>query len=200
MHELLFVTNNNHKIEEISKLLDNKIKLLSLRDIGCFDEIPENQDTLEGNALQKARYVYDKYRCDCFADDTGLEVEALNGRPGVYSARYSANDVQVNSTEERYEANINKLLFEMKRVENRKAFFRTIICLIKEGKNIFFEGKVEGIILSQKRGNMGFGYDPIFQPDGYNKTFAEMSLDEKNQVSHRSMAIEKLTEYINNKI
>lgn len=196
MKKLVFVTNNNHKIEEISKLLDKKIKLLSLSDICCYDEIPETQNTIEGNALQKARYIYEKYGCNCFADDTGLEVAALNGRPGVYSARYSENEVHVNSNAERYEANINKLLSEMKGKTNRTASFRTVICLIEEGTNKFFEGKVNGTILHEKRGNSGFGYDPVFIPEGYNITFAEMSLDEKNQISHRSKAIEKLIKHI----
>lgn len=196
-YELVFATNNKNKLEEITNLLESNIKLLSLSDIGCFDKIPEDQDTLEGNALQKARYIYEKYHKNCFADDTGLEVEALIGRPGVHSARYSEDEAPEISKENKSEANVRKLIREMKDKKNRNASFRTIICLIIEGNNFFFEGKVNGRILSKKQGFSGFGYDPIFVPSGYNKTYAEMTLDEKNKISHRAKAIEKLINYLN---
>jgi XTP/dITP diphosphohydrolase len=196
-NELVFATNNKHKIEEISSLLGNSIKLLSLADIGCFDEIPEDQNTLEGNAMQKARYIYNKFHRDCFADDTGLEVEGLNGRPGVYSARYSENETPNVSNEKRSEANIKKLTREMKPVKNKKAAFRTIICLIIKGNEYLFEGKVNGRLISEMLGKKGFGYDPIFIPSGYNITYAEMSLEEKNQISHRAKAIRMLIEFLN---
>ncbi len=195
--ELVFATNNTNKLLEISNLIGSNIKLLSLSNIGCFDEIPEDQDTIEGNAFQKAWFIYEKYHKNCFADDTGLEVEALNGRPGVYSARYSEDEAPEISKEYRSEANIGKLIREMKDIKNRKAAFRTIICLVIDGEKIFFEGKVNGMIINKKKGFSGFGYDPVFIPDGYNKTYAEMSLEEKNKISHRAKAIEKLTEYLN---
>jgi XTP/dITP diphosphohydrolase len=194
--ELVFATRNQHKVEEISKMIGGDIKLLSLNDIGCQDEIPEDHDTLEANALQKANFVYEKYRINCFADDTGLEVDALQGRPGVYSARYSEDIFPLVEKEKRSEANIVKLLHEMENRPNRKASFRTVICLIENAQRKYFEGRVTGTLIFEKRGSLGFGYDPIFLPDGYTQTFAEMDLISKNQISHRARAFAGLVEYI----
>lgn len=187
--KIVFATNNKHKLEEISRLLEGKHEIVSLSSIGCYDDIPEDQDTLEGNALQKARYIKEHYGLDCFADDTGLEIEALNYRPGVYSARYAgpAKDSL---------ANMNKVLSEMQHHTNRKARFRTIIALILEGKEYLFEGRVDGNILTEKHGDAGFGYDPIFQPEGFEVSFAEMPMDEKNKISHRGKATQKLAEFL----
>ena len=187
--ELVFATNNPHKLTEISNLLNGRIRLLSLKDIGCFEELPEDQDTLEGNASQKAWYLFDKYGYNCFADDTGLEVEALGGQPGVFSARYAG---PARSAED----NMDKVLSLMDKIINRKARFRTVISLVLEGSEKRFEGVVEGQILRCKKGAGGFGYDPIFKPDESNLSFAEMSLDEKNQISHRARAITKLVEFL----
>ena len=189
MKKFVFATNNNHKLEEVSAILGNKIELLSMKEIGCHDDIPETADTLEGNALLKARYIYDKYHTDCFADDTGLEVEALNGAPGVFSARY-AGDAH-NS-----EANMNKLLRELEESDNRKARFRTVFALIVNGKEHIFEGIVKGEITKGKHGTSGFGYDPIFLPEGYTQTFAEMGNELKNKISHRAVATKKLCNFI----
>ena len=189
MKKFVFATNNNHKLEEVSAILGNKIELLSMKEIGCHDDIPETADTLEGNALLKARYIYDKYHTDCFADDTGLEVEALNGAPGVFSARY-AGDAH-NS-----EANMNKLLRELEGADNRKARFRTVFALIVNGKEHIFEGIVKGEITKGKHGTSGFGYDPIFLPEGYTQTFAEMGNELKNKISHRAVATKKLCNFI----
>jgi XTP/dITP diphosphohydrolase len=197
MRELVIATNNKHKIEEISKMISSNIKLLTLKDIGCFEEIPEDQNTLEGNAQQKAMFVYNKYAYDCFADDTGLEVEALNGEPGVFSARYSKDEAPDIPEKDRPEYNMIKLLRKLKGITNRKAAFRTSICLVEKGKTRFFEGKIEGIIIDEKLGERGFGYDPIFIPNGYNLTFAEMDMDTKNKISHRSIATSRLLNYIN---
>jgi XTP/dITP diphosphohydrolase len=197
-NEFVFATNNKHKLNEISGLVGSKLKILSLSEIGCFDNIPEDQETLEGNALQKAQYIFQKFNKNCFADDTGLEVAALNGRPGVHSARYSEHDSPGVPFEKRSEANISKLLNEMTGIKDRNAVFRTIICLIKEGKEIFFEGKIKGIIIDKKQGINGFGYDPIFIPEGYNISYAEMSFEEKNKISHRAQAISKLIKYLKN--
>jgi len=198
--ELVFATNNKHKLEEISKLLGDSFKLLSLSDIGCFDNIPEDQDTLEGNAFQKAKYVYDRFHKNCFADDTGLEVNALNGKPGVHSARYSEPDFPNLSGEKRSKANISKLLKELGDSNDRNAAFRTIICLIKNGNNYFFEGKVCGKIITLERGSHGFGYDPVFVPEGYENTYAEISLQEKNKISHRAKAITKLIDFLSKQL
>jgi XTP/dITP diphosphohydrolase len=189
MKELVFVTNNLHKLKEITEIVGDHFRILSLADIGCNDEIPEDAETLEGNASFKAWYVYNKYRKDCFADDTGLEIDALNGRPGVRSARYAGEDCNP-------ENNIRKILDELETKTDRKARFRTIISLIRKGLEIQFEGIVEGEILSEKRGKEGFGYDPVFLPDGYDLTFAEMPLEEKNKISHRARAINKLTDHL----
>ena len=183
--KLVVATNNAHKLEEIAAILGNEMELLSLKDIQCFADIPETADTLEGNARQKVMYIYENYGMDCFADDTGLEVDALNGAPGVYSARYAGDGHDS-------EANMQKLLHELEGKKNRKAQFRTAICLIQEGKEYLFEGIVKGEIIQEKRGGAGFGYDPIFVPEGYEQTFAELGNDVKNTISHRARAVEKL--------
>lgn len=187
--KLVVATNNAHKLEEISAILGNEMELLSLKDIHCNADIPETADTLEGNARQKAMYIHENYGMDCFADDTGLEVEALNGAPGVFSARYAGDGH--NS-----EANMQKLLKELEGKENRKAQFRTAICLIMESKEYLFEGIVKGHIIEEKRGGAGFGYDPIFVPEGYDQTFAELGNDVKNTISHRARAVEKLCTFL----
>ena len=208
---IVFATNNQHKLEEIRSILGDSIEVLSLKDIGCDVDIPETGKTLEDNALQKAQYIYDNYHIDCFADDTGLEVEALDGAPGVYSARYAAlpdNPVKSEGTASHdSEANMTRLLFELNGKDNRKARFRTVIALIQKKdvcpcgctsiKEIHkFEGIVEGEIIRERRGGEGFGYDPIFQPDGYDHTFAELGMDIKNNISHRARATQKLAEYL----
>lgn len=190
MKKLVFATNNAHKLEEIRAILGDKIEILSLNDINCHADIPETADTLQGNAALKAQYIYENYGLDCFADDTGLEVEALNGAPGIYSARYAGGEGHDS------EANMKKLLSEMQDKDNRKARFRTVICLIEDGKEHFFEGIVNGSIIRERKGGAGFGYDPIFMPDGYSETFAEMGNDEKNKISHRARAVQKLCEYL----
>ena len=187
--KLVVATNNAHKLEEIAAILGNEMELLSLKDIQCFADIPETADTLEGNARQKVMYIYENYGMDCFADDTGLEVEALNGAPGVYSARYAGDGHDS-------EANMQKLLHELQGKKNRKAQFRTAICLIQEGKEYLFEGIVKGEIIGEKRGGAGFGYDPIFVPEGYEQTFAELGNDIKNTISHRARAVEKLCSFL----
>ena len=188
--KLVVATNNAHKLEEISAILGDEMELFSLKDINCHADIPETADTLEGNARQKAMYIYENYGMDCFADDTGLEVDALNGAPGVFSARYAGDGHDS-------EANMQKLLKELKGNENRKAQFRTAICLIMEGKEYLFEGIVKGAIIEEKRGGAGFGYDPIFVPEGYDQTFAELGNDIKNTISHRARAVEKLCKFLN---
>ena len=188
--KLVFATNNAHKLKEIRAILGNSIEILSLADIHCHADIPETADTLEGNARQKSRYVYEHYGLDCFADDTGLEVEALDGAPGVYSARYAGgegHDAQ---------ANMLKLLHELEGKENRKAQFRTAISLILDGKEYLFEGVIKGEIIREKRGDSGFGYDPVFKPEGYERTFAELGNDVKNKISHRALAVQKLCEFL----
>lgn len=192
--KLVFATNNAHKLDEIRAILGDKIEVLSLKDINCDADIPETADTLEGNAALKAEYIYKNYGLDCFADDTGLEVETLGGAPGVYSARYAGGDGHDS------EANMRKLLKELDGEQNRKAQFRTAICLIEQGEEHLFEGIVKGSIIEQKRGASGFGYDPVFMPEGYEETFAEMGNAEKNKISHRARAVEKLCEYLNGKI
>ena len=187
--DLVFATNNKHKLHELQAILGEHFKLLSLADIGCNEEIPEEKETLEGNASQKAFFIYNKFGYNCFADDTGLEIEALNGEPGVFSARYAGEEKSA-------EANMNKALAKMLKINNRKARFRTVISLVIDGKEVQFEGVVEGEILREKRGKAGFGYDPIFQPDGYKHTFAEMDLTDKNKISHRGRAVKKLVTYL----
>ncbi len=188
---LVFATNNHHKLEEIQAILGGHFKLLSLTDIGCFEDIPEEEPTLEGNARQKAFYVFDRYGYPCFADDTGLEIEELNREPGVYSARYAGKGKDAN-------ANMDKVLSKLSKINNRKARFRTVISLVINGMETQFEGIVEGEILTEKKGNSGFGYDPIFRPLGFNQTFAEMSLTDKNKISHRGRAVEKLVSFLKN--
>ncbi|NDW12131.1 non-canonical purine NTP diphosphatase [Bacteroides sp. 214] len=187
--KLVFATNNQHKLEEVSYILGDQIELLSLKDIGCDVDIPETADTLEGNAYLKAKYVVENYHLDTFADDTGMEVEALNNAPGIYSARY-AGDTKDS------QANMNKILNELQGIENRKARFRTVISLILNGKEYLFEGIINGRIIEEKRGETGFGYDPIFMPDGYEQTFAEMGNEVKNTISHRALAVQKLCEFL----
>lgn len=187
--ELVFATHNKNKALEIQNLFPAHVHIKTLSEIGYFDEIPEEQETLEGNALQKARYVFHKFGVNCFADDTGLEVEALNNEPGVYSARYAGEDKSD-------EKNIALLLLNLKGVTLRKAQFRTAISLIIDGEEHVFEGVVKGEIRKEKSGNNGFGYDPIFEPESSGKTFAEMTLEEKNQISHRARAIKKLSDFV----
>lgn len=191
MRKLVFATNNAHKLEEIRAILGDKVEVLSLKDIQCDVDIPETAVTLEGNAVLKAEYIYRHYGLDCFADDTGLEVEALNGAPGVYSARYAGGEGHDS------EANMRKLLVEMEGKTNRKAQFRTAICLIEGGAEHLFEGVVKGEIIEEKRGASGFGYDPVFMPEGYTETFAEMGSEEKNRISHRARAVQALCAYLN---
>jgi XTP/dITP diphosphohydrolase len=211
--KIVFATNNKHKLEEVRAILGDSIEVLSLSDIGCNEDIPETGQTLEDNALQKAYYIFNKYHVNVFADDTGLEVDALNGAPGVYSARYAAiasgpdgepSETVASGEGHDSEANMAKLLRELDGNDNRKARFRTMIVLIlKLKENLdcaysikFFEGIVNGEIIRERRGGEGFGYDPIFQPDGYDKTFAELGADIKNTISHRARATEKLCEYL----
>ena len=208
---IVVTTINQHKLSEIRSILGDSIEVLSLKDIGCDVDIPETGTTLEENALQKAQYVYDHYHIDCFADDTGLEVDALDGAPGVYSARYASLASQTSTTSPAShdsEANMARLLKELGNNNNRKARFRTVIALIQKKdvcpcgctsiKEIHkFEGIVEGEIIRERRGGEGFGYDPIFQPDGYDKTFAELGMDIKNRISHRARAVAKLCEFLN---
>lgn len=187
--QLVFATNNTHKLEEIRAILGDNIDILSLSDINCHADIPETSDTLEGNARLKSLYIYEHYGLDCFADDTGLEVESLQGAPGVYSARYAGDNHDS-------QANMKKLLDEMKEKNNRKAQFRTIISLIEKGKEHQFEGIVKGEITQEAKGESGFGYDPIFQPEGYTATFAELGNDIKNKISHRAQAVNELCKYL----
>lgn len=187
--KLVFATNNKHKLDEVKKITRGLTEIVSLAEINCTDDIPETAPTLEGNAMQKARYIKDKFGTDCFGDDTGLEVEALDNAPGVYSARYAGEDH--NS-----EANMQKLIKEMDGKDNRKARFRTVIALILDGKEYLFEGIVNGSILTEKRGTTGFGYDPLFVPEGYSQSFAELGEDVKNKISHRAEAVKKLTEFL----
>lgn len=188
--KLIFATQNKHKIEEIKPGLNPEVELVDLSDMGFKGEVPETSDTLEGNALEKANFVFNKYSMNTLSDDTGLEVESLNGEPGIFSARYAGESK--NSEE-----NIEKLLDKLKGKSNRKARFRTVIALILNNKEYLFEGIAEGEIIENRSGNMGFGYDPVFQPLGYDKTFAEMTLQEKNEISHRARALKKLTDFLN---
>lgn len=189
MKEIVFATNNRHKLEEIRKITKGTLHILSLSDIHCAEEIEETGATLEENALLKARFVKEKYGYDCFADDTGLEVEALDGAPGVYSSRYAGE--ACNPAD-----NMDKLLKEMRGLENRTARFRTVIALLFNGEKHFFEGVVNGKITHEKKGEAGFGYDPVFVPEGYNQTFAELGDEVKNQISHRALATQKLMEFL----
>ena len=186
--ELVFATNNKHKTEEVEKLLSGKYKVLNLTDIGCFTDIPETGSSFAENALLKSNFVVENYQLDCFADDSGLEVEALNNEPGIYSARYSGNRDD--------HENLKLVLKKMEGQSNRKANFRTVIALVQDGQEHLFEGVVYGNIRHEVSGEQGFGYDPIFEPEGYNVTFAEMSLSEKNQISHRALAMNKLMAFL----
>jgi XTP/dITP diphosphohydrolase len=187
--QLVFATNNRHKLEEVSAKIKGEIELLTLEDIGCTEDIEETGLTFRDNASIKSRYVFDKYHLNCFGDDSGLEIDALNGEPGVYSARYAGKHGD-------HDANINKALEKLSTSENRKARFVTVISLIWNGEDHFFEGTVEGTIRRERSGAKGFGYDPIFQPNGYDITFAEMSMEEKNNISHRAKAMEKLNAFL----
>ncbi|KLT65182.1 non-canonical purine NTP diphosphatase [Pedobacter sp. BMA] len=189
MKKLVFATNNEHKTQEIRQALEGQYEVLNLQDIGCTDDIPETADTFEGNASLKSQYVVAHFNLDCFADDSGLEVEALNNEPGVYSARYSGSRDSLE--------NINLVLEKLKNQSNRKARFKTVISLVQDGVNHFFEGTVEGTIRTELSGSAGFGYDPVFQPEGYAITFAEMSMAEKNQISHRAIALKKMIDFLN---
>ena len=183
--KLVFASNNKNKIQEIQALVPNIIQIVSLEEIGCIEDIPETADTIEGNAILKANYVTEKYGFDCFADDTGLEVDALNGAPGVYSARYAGEQKDAND-------NMDKLLSELKDESNRKANFKTVIALNLNGKQNLFTGIINGKIIEEKIGTNGFGYDPIFVADGFDKTFAELSMEEKSTISHRGIAVKEL--------
>lgn len=190
--QIIAATNNEHKLSEIRPLIGPDLRILSLRDIGCDKDLPETADTLEGNSLQKAQYVFDHYGLPCFADDTGLEVESLNGAPGVHSARYAGE--QRNS-----EDNIDLLLRNLTNQASRRARFRTVITLLGFGEPVFFQGIVSGVILDKRHGSGGFGYDPVFQPDGFSKTLAQMTMEEKNRISHRGQAVQRLVAYLNNR-
>lgn len=187
---LVFATNNEHKLSEVRDIFGSRYRILSLSDIGCHADIPETAETLEGNALQKVQYVHQHYGLDCFADDTGLEVDALDGRPGVHTARYAFPDRHDP------EANTTKLLGELEKKSDRKARFRTVIALVYKGELQFFDGRVEGTITTSRRGTQGFGYDPVFQPDGYKETFAELGVEVKNRISHRARAVAKLVDFL----
>ncbi len=187
--KLIFATNNNHKLIEASQIIGSAFRIVALNELGCSVDIPETSDTLEGNALQKARYIHEHYHSDCFADDTGLEIDALGGQPGVFSARYAGDAKD-------FSKNIDKVLTELKDHNNRKARFRTVVSLILNGKEYIFEGIVNGAITYSRKGIMGFGYDSIFMADGNDITFAEMELVEKNRISHRGEALRKLSEFL----
>ena len=190
MEQLVFATNNAHKLEEVAAKTGDKINLLSLDDIGCYDDIAETGQTFNENASIKSNYIYRQYHLNCFGDDSGLEITALNNEPGIFSARYAGKHGD-------HEANMDKVLEKLKGVTDRRARFRTVISLIWNGTEYFFEGTVEGTIRHERCGTAGFGYDPIFQPDGYDITFAEMSMDEKNKISHRGRAVEQLISFLN---
>lgn len=194
--KIVFATNNAHKLAEVRQILGQQFQVVGLADIGCTEDIPETADTLEGNALQKARYVKENYGLDCFADDTGLEVEVLGGAPGVHTARYAelAGEGDSHSSD----ANMRLLLRKLEKYNNRNARFRTVIALLYQGEEYLFEGICEGTILTERHGTEGFGYDPVFQPKGYDHCFAQMTADEKNAISHRGRATQKLAEFLKN--
>ena len=192
MISICFATNNKNKLQEVRSKIGNQFTILSLEDIGCKEELPETQPTIEGNSAQKAQYVALKYKVNCFADDTGLLVDALNGEPGVYSARYAGPECSP-------EDNMNKLLTALKGITNRKAAFKTCITLVLNDEQFQFAGEVNGTILTERHGEKGFGYDPIFQPEGYSTSFAEMPMEEKNTISHRALAVAKLFEFLRTK-
>lgn len=186
---LVFATNNKHKLKEITEIVGGQYRIISLHELGCSEDIPETENTLEGNALLKARYIHSRYHCNCFADDTGLEIEALNGEPGVYSARYAGDQCS-------FEDNIVKVLQKLEGKTNRNALFRTVIALIIDNQEYLFEGCIKGSIIEDQKGISGFGYDPIFIPDGYTQTFAEMGDELKNRISHRAIATQKLIDFL----
>ncbi len=189
--DLIFATHNRHKVSEVQAMLPAGIHVRSLPDLGCDEDIPETADTLQGNALQKAQFVHERYHCNCFADDTGLEIDALDGRPGVYSARYAGEGCS-------FDDNVRKVLAELENVplKQRTARFRTVVALVLDGRTYFFEGKVEGLMTLERHGVEGFGYDPIFLPEGYGQTFAEMDASEKNRISHRGRAMAKMVGFL----
>ncbi len=188
--KIVFATHNLNKLKEVQNLIPDTIKLLSLDDIGCSEDIPETQLTIEGNAVQKASFIKERYGFDCFADDTGLEVPSLNGEPGVFSARYAGPQCDANE-------NMNKLLYELEFKQDRSAHFKTVVALHFNGRLVTFQGICEGVITKTKKGDQGFGYDPIFNPKGFDQTFAEMNLEQKNKIGHRGKAISQLTSYLN---
>lgn len=189
MKKIVFATNNQHKLQEVKEVLGDTIEIVSLAELNCFDEIPETANTLEGNALIKAEYIYNKFSLNCFADDTGLEVEALDGAPGVFSARYAGEENNAI-------ANMQKLLANMSVKTNKNARFRTVIAYIEQGKIQYFEGMIEGKIATEPKGKAGFGYDPVFIPNGYQQSFAELGTDEKNKISHRALAVNKFAQFL----
>jgi XTP/dITP diphosphohydrolase len=190
MQQLVFATNNAHKLEEVAAKIDGTLQLLSLNDINCYDSIAETGTTFSANASIKSHYIYNKYKLNCFGDDSGLEIDALNGEPGVYSARYAGEHGN-------HAANMQKVLAGLKGATNRRARFKTVMSLLWNGEEHFFEGSVEGTIREELSGTAGFGYDPVFEPEGYNITFAEMTLAQKNSISHRAIAVEKLLQFLN---
>ena len=189
MKKIVFATNNAHKLSEVKSILSPDFEIISLKELNCFDDIPETADTLDGNALLKAEYIHSRFNIDCFADDTGLEIRALGGEPGVFSARYAGENHDA-------EKNMEKVLCLLGDTADRKAQFSTVIALIQNNETHFFEGKIEGRILKEPRGNEGFGYDPIFVPDGYDQSFAELGVEEKNKISHRALAVQKLIDFL----
>ncbi len=193
--KLIFTSQNQGKAKEIEKLLPSNFQIQTLKDIQFFDELEESQNTFQGNAQQKAQFIHQKFKLNCFSEDSGLEIEALNGEPGVYSARYASDPANPISNDER---NIQKVLQNLKGIENKNAQFKTVICLILNQNEYFFEGVIQGEIINEKRGKNGFGYDPIFIPNGYDKTFAEMDINEKNKISHRARAINKMVDFLKN--
>lgn len=190
MQQLVFATNNRHKLEEVQARINGQIKLLSLEDIGCTDDIAETGLTFAENASIKSHYIFDKYKLNCFGDDSGLEIDALNGEPGIYSARYAG-------THGNHQANIDLVLKKLEGVQNRSARFKTVISLLWDNEEHFFEGVVEGTIRTERSGSEGFGYDPIFEPLGYDVTFAQMSMEQKNSISHRGRAVDQLIAFLN---
>lgn len=189
MNKLVFATNNAHKLTEVRAILEPEFTIISLSDLNCTDDIPETADTLQGNAILKATYIHEKFGLDCFADDTGLEIDALGGEPGVYSARYAGEE---NNSKN----NMNKVLTLLGNNSDRKASFRTVIALILKGNTFLFDGRIDGDITLSPSGESGFGYDPIFVPEGYDKSFAQLSADEKNKISHRALAVNKLIDFL----
>ena len=191
--DLLFATNNQHKLREIREIMGREHKILCLKDVGLDVEIPETQETLEGNAAQKAWFIHTLTGLNCFADDTGLEIDALDGRPGVYSARYAGEGCS-------FDDNVSKILMELNGAANRKARFRCVICLVMDGREYFFDGRVDGAITTERHGGDGFGYDPVFRPDGFTQTFAEMPPYLKNGISHRGRAMDKMVRFLNSEM